>query len=115
MVGNDVVFARARQAGADGVVSGVASAIPELMVGLDRAIRAGDQERIALLSGRLDEFIRWADLFPAPTAVKMAAATRGLKVGPLAVPLGPESQKHMDEFTEWFKGWLPTVQGECRV
>lgn len=115
MVGNDVVFARARQAGADGVVSGVASALPELMVGLDRAIRAGDPNRIAVLSGRLDEFIRWAELFPAPTAVKMAAGARGLKVGPLAVPLGAESQRRMDEFTEWFQGWLPLVQGECRA
>jgi dihydrodipicolinate synthase/N-acetylneuraminate lyase len=39
MVGNDVVFTRERQAGADGVVSGVACAVPELMLGLDRACR----------------------------------------------------------------------------
>ena len=42
LVGNDAIFPQARQAGADGVVSGCACAIPELLVKLDAAITAGD-------------------------------------------------------------------------
>ena len=43
MVGNDVIYRRARAAGADGIVSGVAAAVPELLVALDRAIVAKDE------------------------------------------------------------------------
>ena len=42
-----------------------------------------------------------------------AAAARGLKVGPMAVPLSPEKQRDMDEFRSWFKGWLPVMLKEC--
>src|SRR5216684_3274807 len=38
LVGSDRIYTRARQAGAHGVVSGVACAVPELLVALDRAI-----------------------------------------------------------------------------
>jgi 4-hydroxy-tetrahydrodipicolinate synthase len=110
LVGNDSIFTRARQAGADGVVSGVASAVPELLVGLDRALERGDADRVALLNGYLEEFLQRCDRFPAPAAVKTAAAARGLKVGPMAVPLAPETQRRADEFAEWFRGWLPGVQ-----
>ena len=110
LVGNDGVFVRARQAGADGVVSGVASAVPELLVGLDSAVQKGDTARLELLSACLDEFLQWCDSFPVPAAIKVAAAARGLKVGPMAVPVAPETQHRLDEFAEWFRAWLPGVK-----
>lgn len=113
LVGNDAVFARARAAGADGVVSGVACALPELMLALDRALAAGDAPRAAGLDARLHEFIAWCDRFPTPTAIKAAVAVRGLKAGPLAVPFAPETQRHLDEFQEWFRAWLPAVLQEA--
>src|SRR5262249_10242626 len=42
LAGNDVIFSRARTAGAEGGISGVACAIPELMLGLEKAISGGD-------------------------------------------------------------------------
>ena len=48
-VGNDVVFHSLRVAGADGVVSGVSCALPELMLAMDRAI--ADEE------GRIGEWV----------------------------------------------------------
>ena len=112
LVGNDVIFTRARQAGADGGVSGCACAIPELMLGLDRAIRASAGEHVARLEGRLQEFIAWLDRFPAPVGVKEATAVRGIKVGPPAIPLPPEEQRTLAEFREWFAGWMPAVKHE---
>jgi 4-hydroxy-tetrahydrodipicolinate synthase len=109
LVGNDAIFPEARRAGADGVVSGVACAIPELLVKLDAAIRAGDEARSTLLSGHLREFLAWADRFPAPVAVKVATAARGFKVGPLAVPLAPEKCRVLDEFEVWFRDWFPQM------
>ncbi|MEK7403922.1 MAG: dihydrodipicolinate synthase family protein [Acidobacteriota bacterium] len=114
LVGNDVIFARARAAGADGVISGVAGALPELMVALDRAIVAGDAPQRERLDARLQEFISWVDRLPAPIGVREAAALRGLKVGPPAVPPGPEGQRLLAAFRDWFKEWLPEVQKECK-
>jgi len=114
LVGNDIIFTRARAAGADGVISGVACAAPELMLGLERAIAAGAAEKTARLEARLQEFISWADRFPAPIGVREAVAVRGLKVGPSAVPFGPELQRQLAEFRAWFKTWLPEVQKEAQ-
>jgi 4-hydroxy-tetrahydrodipicolinate synthase len=114
LIGNDVVFTQGRSQGADGVVSGVACAVPELMLGLDDAIQHGLSQKAERLELRLQEFIRWLDKFPAPVGVKEATAARGVKVGPMAVPLGPEKQKEMEAFRHWFKEWLPTVQREAK-
>jgi len=113
LVGNDRIYTRARQAGAHGVVSGVACAVPELLVALDRAIRKNQVKDVERLDARLQEFIVWHDRFPTPVAIKTAARERGLKVGPLAMPLAPPSQKCLEEFREWFKGWLPAVRQEA--
>jgi 4-hydroxy-tetrahydrodipicolinate synthase len=114
MVGNDAVFTRARCGGADGVVSGVACAVPELLLGLDSAIRLGLSEKIGRLEKHLQDFIAWIARFPAPIGVKEATAARGLKVGPLAVPLSPGRERDLAEFREWFLGWLPQVQRDAQ-
>ena len=114
MVGNDAVFTRARCGGADGVVSGVACAVPELLLGLDSAIRLGLAEKIGRLEKHLQDFIAWIGRFPAPVGVKEATAARGLKVGPLAVPLSPRRERDLAEFREWFLGWLPQVQRDAK-
>ena len=59
LVGNDAIYPQAFQAGADGVVSGCACAIPELLVKLHGAMTSGDQARTAMLTGLLNEFIAW--------------------------------------------------------
>src|SRR5207245_4543009 len=43
-----------------------ACAIPELMLGLDSAIQAGDTDKVRRLEQRLQEFIEWLNRFPAP-------------------------------------------------
>ncbi|MBZ5725906.1 MAG: dihydrodipicolinate synthase family protein [Acidobacteriia bacterium] len=110
LVGSDAVFTRAREAGAAGVVSPIACAVPELLVALDRAICAGDREKTGRLDGMLQEFAEWMDQFPQPVAVKAATALRGVKTGPAPVPLPPARQKKLDEFREWFQAWLPLVK-----
>lgn len=114
LVGNDVIFTRARAAGADGVVSGCGCAIPELMLALDRAITSGEAEVTARLEARLQEFIAHIDRFPVPVGIREALAVRGLKVGPPATPLGPQAEREAAEFREWFRGWLPGVLKETR-
>jgi 4-hydroxy-tetrahydrodipicolinate synthase len=113
LVGNDVLFTPARAAGADGVISGCASAIPELLVALDRAIVNSAPERREKLDARLHEFIAWVDGFPAPVGIREALSARGLNTGPHAVPLSAEEQRRLANFRDWFKEWLPQVLREC--
>jgi 4-hydroxy-tetrahydrodipicolinate synthase len=108
-VGSDSIFPQARRSGANGVVSGCACAIPELLVKLDAAITSGDAGRAEMLTGMLNEFLAWISRFPTPVAIKVATAARGLKVGPLAVPLAPEKCQALDEFERWFRGWFPAI------
>ncbi len=113
LVGNDKIFTAARSRGADGVVSGVGCALPELMLGLDRAILSGNKAAMDQLDARLQEFINWIDSFPVPVGVREAVALRGLKTGSHATPLGEGTQRRLSEFREWFQGWLPGTLKEA--
>ena len=114
LVGNDALFTPARTAGADGIISGVASAIPELLVALDRAVTSGNAARAHALDARLQEFINWIDRFPAPAGIREACAVRGLKTGPRATVLDPENEIRIAAFREWFKDWLPSMLEESK-
>jgi 4-hydroxy-tetrahydrodipicolinate synthase len=110
LVGSDRIYTQARRAGAHGIVSGVACAVPELLVALERALVKNLAADAARLDAKLQEFIAWHEQFPTPVAIKTAVHERGLTVGPLATPLAAASQKRLEEFREWFNGWLPDVQ-----
>jgi dihydrodipicolinate synthase/N-acetylneuraminate lyase len=114
LVGDDKIFTEARAQGADGVISGVAGVIPELLIAIDRAVLSGAANRAQSLDRRLREFIAWLDRFPAPTAIKLALAGRGLPSGPAAVPLGPNTRRLAEQFNGWFRDWLPAVLREAR-
>jgi len=103
---NDGIFARARREGADGVVSGVACAMPELLLALDRAIAQQDWAEADRLDARLHEFLDRIGRFPAPVGIKAALAVRGMKTGAAPVPLAAETQVALDEFREWLRGYI---------
>ncbi len=109
LVGNDRIYRRARPLGADGIVSGVAAAVPELLVGLERAIVAKQEERADDLDGRLQEFLGSLDRFPAPVGIKIAATARGWKLAHTAMPYDEQTSRAKQEFEQWFKEWLPLV------
>jgi dihydrodipicolinate synthase/N-acetylneuraminate lyase len=113
MIGNDNLFARALPQGVSGVISGVACAVPELLLGLSRAAGSGNGEALSRLEERLAQFIGWIDRLPVPVGIKEAAAFRGLKLGPHAVPLSADQSASVSEFREWFKNWLGPVLKEC--
>jgi len=108
--GDDRTAARALSAGASGVVSGSACAVPELLAGLERAISSKDQPQAESLNARLLEFIEWAERFPFPTAIKRGVEIRGQKsAGPLT-PLAPETRQALEDFSTWFAAWLPQTR-----
>ena len=109
LVGNDAIYRRARPLGADGIVSGVAAAVPELLVGLERAIVAKQEERADELDARLQKFLGWIDRFPATIGIKIAACARGWKLTHTAIPYDEQTLMAKQEFEQWFKEWLPLV------
>jgi dihydrodipicolinate synthase/N-acetylneuraminate lyase len=109
MVGNDAIYRRARELGADGIVSGVAAAIPELLVALDQAIVGKDLGRTDVLAAKLHEFLGWLDRFPAPVGVKLAACARGWKFAHIAVPFDQQALALKQEFENWLQVWLPRM------
>jgi 4-hydroxy-tetrahydrodipicolinate synthase len=115
LMGSDSLFVRARsEGGVDGGVSGIASAVPELLVALNKAVVNNSQEIVTRLEARLQQFIGWTDRLAVPVCIKEAAAARGLKVGPHAIPARGEQERAIADFREWFKPWLGEVQRECK-
>ena len=114
LLGNDALLTQAAPAGMDGMISGVASAVPELLVSLHRAATGGAAEVVTRLEARLRQFLQWTSRLPTPIAIKEATAARGLKLGPHSLANDGLLRRDLDEFREWFKGWLPAVLNECK-
>jgi dihydrodipicolinate synthase/N-acetylneuraminate lyase len=114
LVGNESIFTRCRAAGADGAISGVAAAVPELMKALDNAIVASDHARVEQLNNRLTEFVAQVNRFPSTIAIKQAASARGWPLNQTAVPFDPALASETADFQRWFRGWLADVLPECR-
>jgi 4-hydroxy-tetrahydrodipicolinate synthase len=106
---DDRLLADARCAGL-GVISAAACAAPELTMALDRAIASGDGAARARLEAMRQELLCWLAKFPLPVGVKTAVAARGIQTGPLPVPLSPARTQCLEQFRDWFKGWLPTTR-----
>jgi len=109
LCGDDRLLVHARCAGL-GVLSAAACAAPELTMALDAAIQAGDSAGIAKLEAMRHELLAWLERFPLPVGVKTAVAARGIQTGPLPVPLAPARAKCLEQFRDWFKGWLPSTK-----
>lgn len=114
IVGNDNVFVEGRRRGADGVISGCAAAVPELLVALDKAIVDWNELKVADLSLLLDEFIHRIDRFPGPMGIRECVSTRGLKMGARAIPFAEETERRAAELREWFTGWLPGMLAKTK-
>ena len=108
LTGADIPFSRMRRVGITGAVSGAASVLPELMVAIDR--RAGAGLDTTQLDAYLSDFLGRVMSFPFPSALKIASEVRGIKTGPNAVPLGPETSRRLDEFRDWFRDLLPEIR-----
>ncbi len=113
LVGSEALYLQERRSGCDGIVSGIAAAIPELLVGLERAVLNGDIGKADRLNGRLQEFVEFVDRFPATVAIKQAAVARGWSLNQLAVPFDDDMSADVIAFHQWLRGWLPPVLAEC--
>lgn len=113
LVGNEALYLRGRLAGADGIVSGVAAAAPELLASMERAIRDSNIDLAERLDARLQEFVAFVNKFPATVAIKYAANARGWRVAQFATPFDERTNQELVEFQRWLDGWFPEVLSEC--
>jgi 4-hydroxy-tetrahydrodipicolinate synthase len=107
---DDSRLAEARRAGCHGAVSVAACAIPELVVALDSALGHGDRVRAERCDALLQQFVARDTQFPFPVMVHAATRLRGVKLGVQPVPLSAGRQRALDEFREWFTGWLSCLK-----
>ena len=113
LLGSERLYPGARRAGANGIISGVAAALPELMVAVDRAIASSDTERSERLGKRLGEYLDYLDRFPATVIIRQTAVARGWSFSAVAVPFDEDLSAELIGFHAWFGEWWPPVLGEC--
>ncbi len=113
--GHESIYARALQAGTDGVVSGIAAAVPELPVAMRRAQNKGDATALQHLDQRLSEMLEWLAQFPTTIALKEAAQARNFVRNTLSIPLHPATAEQLARFRSWFESWLPETLALCGV
>lgn len=111
IVGNDSVLVQARQERiCDGIISGVAGVLPELIFFLATSDPMEDQSRYETAALLLDEYIEQIQRFPVPWGLKLTAKHRGFAKAAFAQPLSPLRRQQSKDFAEWLDGWFERAE-----
>jgi len=110
IVGNDGVLAQGLEEGVcDGVVSGVACVLPEIVQALFAHPPASPS--FATAAAQLHEFISRIDALPTPWGLKVIAEERGIARAVFPLPLSSERERQIDSIRTWFRDWLLRLEG----
>lgn len=115
LAGQERLLVEVRQGGGDGAVSGISAAFPELIVALDRSVKAGNAAKAAILSDRLKEYIDRLEELPPVVAIRETAAFRGWISSEASLPLSPEATAKVAELRSWLGIWLPETLALCQT
>lgn len=108
MVGNDSALAPAMLEGVlDGVVSGVACAMPEVIQSLYAQLGNTDSAEFDSASRVLSEFIEQLNIFPTPWGLKWIVETRGIVKANFSQPVTSKRLAQAAAMKEWFASWQP--------
>jgi len=100
LVGSDNALPQALREGlCDGVVSGVAGAVPELILPLFDGAETGDAAQ------RLEEFIARLDPLPVPWGLKWIAEARGMAPARFSLPVSEARACEGRRLQDWFRTW----------
>lgn len=105
-VGNDSLVLDGLRAGWDGVISGISSCCPELLVSLYASVRRGDLEAAEAYNRSLQELIQRVSQLPFPWGLKSALEARGIQAGPRSLPQSEPRKQQDRDLKEWFSKWL---------
>jgi 4-hydroxy-tetrahydrodipicolinate synthase len=105
IVGSDSALGAALEEGiSDGVVSGVAGVLPELIQRVFEAgISAPGSADFRAANGHLEAFIEEINPLPVPWGLKIVAEVRQLGPATFAIPVAPERQQQMEHLRTWYR------------
>lgn len=116
IIGNDSALVAALQEEiCDGVVSGVACVLPELIQSVYQSGRVVDVQGFApfcCATDLLDEFIARIDAFPTPWGLKWIAEAREILPATFAQPLSAQRTMQGTELVAWFQGWRNSLPAD---
>lgn len=105
IVGNDSALGPAlKEHVSDGVVSGVACVLPELVQKVfDAGTADPGSEEFENASAHLDAFIELLNVLPVPWGLKVVAEERRLSLATFALPVAAERRQQMDQLRAWYR------------
>ncbi len=106
IVGNDSALAASLQEHiADGVISGVAGVLPELILSIYTRRNETESAEFRDSVNRLDEFIGQLNVFPTPWGLKIIAECRGIIAASFSQPLSSQRLSQRQSLERWFGEW----------
>lgn len=106
MVGNDSILTGALRDGVcDGVISGVACVLPELLLSLYAERSSTQSPRFLHVEQALKEFIEKISGFPVPWGLKWIAEARGIAPASFSQPVSESRRIQARELQAWFHQW----------
>lgn len=109
IIGNDSVLAQGlKENVCDGVVSGVACVLPEVIQTL--FAHPSSAPSFTAAADHLREFIAHIDVLPTPWGLKVIAEERGITQAIYPFPLSHEREQQISSIREWFRHWLPRIE-----
>ena len=106
LIGQDPFAFDALKSGWDGIISGLGTLCPELLVCLRRSFSRGDLETSQMCQQIIRDMNSHISALPVPWAIRFGLECRGLDCGSASLPLSPQRQKQKKEFQAWFEKWL---------
>ena len=105
IVGSDTALGRALEEGVcDGVVSGVACVLPELIQRVFAAgISAPGSVEFKAANDHLEALIEEINVLPVPWGLKVVSEERQLGPAKFALPIAPERQLQIAQLRAWFR------------
>ena len=105
IVGSDTALGRALEEGVcDGVVSGVACVLPELIQRVFAAgVSAPDSVEFRAANDHLEALIEEINVLPVPWGLKVVSEERQLGPAKFALPIAPERQLQIAQLRTWFR------------
>jgi 4-hydroxy-tetrahydrodipicolinate synthase len=104
VVGNDSALAPALREGlCDGVVSGVACVLPEIMKAMFAFVP--DSSEFKHTSELLDAFIDQVNIFPTPWGLKWISESRNITPATFSQPVSKSRAAESEKMVQWFESW----------
>ena len=110
IIGNDGALVAALQEQiCDGVVSGVACVLPELIQSVYNGVDGQGASQLHLAANLLEQFIAQIDVFPTPWGLKWIAEARGILRARFAQPVSASRARQSADLMDWFQDWQASL------